>query len=511
MERNIQKYKYKLIIILRYSLIFVVISCTKEADLGILHVRSLSPGTYEIYKINKKRSKQIISEKIGEYNKDKMLSPGEYLVMAECSSRNIIIEPGKKSELFVHTLKFNTPIKPQYGDLFSLQCMHEGKKNSRQNFVNTFSLNLFPQKAHLLVNLSSLDLDLSQHEETPQIITYDLAAFRVMSNMKNSVQVPYFVTPHIKSLSITQAQKLNRWLFLLPGDYQVSLSGTKSRFSLTKGEKRTIQAAYLQVKLPSKRLLNLFTEVSGRPFDLFIYKSHLISFNEIYPVIPMEHKIIFDHSQEPATIQTKQNKLSKITAHSIMVDRGCSPWEWECIGKKEVFVFAQGMLASFYVGKTDAPIIYHQNKIALSMRSSKGIFFYIDSKTKKSVLKTGTIVLKPVPILHPHKVTELIRIEARKKPLYGHSQDVSFTRNTKMMLFEGDYFISSYVRINNKDDQKKVNKKIVRIKGHQNTEYEFPYFVSKKKYEAMFPLYLKEKQQALLRKREKQYSHNLLN
>ena len=490
---------------------FIMTACTKEGAFGVLRVNSMLSGRYEVYRLKGQDSSQIVSEKIGQYNQDCILPVGRYLVLADCSSQNVTINSKQIVEIYASSVQFKTPVKPNSGDLFSVQCVMQNLKTStRQNFLNTYDFNFIGKTVHLLVNLYPVEIKLKELKTGfSQVIEYSLSAFKVLSRLEGAMRTPYFITPGVPFASRTQAQQLNHWIFLPSGQYQISLNGTYELLLLKKGEVRVLNASYLLVSLAEKRVQELYQSRLGRSFDLFINKTHLLSFNEIYPLLPGIHRVSFDKSQRSINFESKKGEVHRILANSITVARNCSPWEWECLGKKDVMVFSQNLEQFFYEGATDVPLIYYENKISLSMRSSKGIYYQLINSNEHEQLKVGTLFLVPKPVLHHDKTTELVRVEAIQKPLVGHSQDIPFGRVTKMLLFQGKYHVSLYIK--KRDGTKERVRKIIKIKGGDTNEYIFPYLLPPKKYQKQQKKYVKIRQAKYYKDRKKKVVQELIN
>ena len=60
-------------------------------------------------------------QSIGAFNQDQPLSPGQYLLLADCSHRVVIVRAGRRF-LYSPPARIRTPHPQLPGDVFSVQC-----------------------------------------------------------------------------------------------------------------------------------------------------------------------------------------------------------------------------------------------------------------------------------------------------------------------------------------------------------------------------------------------------
>src|SRR5690606_18643865 len=134
-----------------------------------------------IYRYATEKKAVFVSEQVGHFNQRMALSPGSYLVLADCSSTTITIYPGQTAKLSVHTVDFIAPRDPGGDDSFSLQCSRSEETRSRQIFNNKFSLNLIHGVREVLVGMVPLTIDFPKlaARGKPIELKYKLAAIQV--------------------------------------------------------------------------------------------------------------------------------------------------------------------------------------------------------------------------------------------------------------------------------------------------------------------------------------------
>src|SRR5262245_41398513 len=84
-------------------------SCDRILHTGTLRVASPTDGNFEIFRVSTESPLQFVAEQIGSFNKDIQLSPGSYLILADCSSQSVVIRPDAREELRAYEVRFETP------------------------------------------------------------------------------------------------------------------------------------------------------------------------------------------------------------------------------------------------------------------------------------------------------------------------------------------------------------------------------------------------------------------
>ncbi len=135
-------------------------ACDTSRLQGALIVNYIGQGQYDIYKIASESPLQFVSEQAGSFNQTQHLSPGSYLILADCSSKVVSIYPGGRVELTAHKVNFLPMQPPSPQDKFSVQCQRSDRTQSWQHLTNHFSLAVLAGKRDLLVGMVPMELQL---------------------------------------------------------------------------------------------------------------------------------------------------------------------------------------------------------------------------------------------------------------------------------------------------------------------------------------------------------------
>lgn len=466
----------------------LLVACQPAAK-GYLRVKALDPGTYEIYSIAGDSTLQYVSEKIGRYNEDLALTPGSYLVLADCSNATVIIHPDARKEIIAHSVEFLPPHTPAKGDIFSVHCDRYTRTHSRQRFSNRYSFNMLSGEGHLLVSMTPLRIDFAGPAQAtqPQTIKYRLSGVKVSEAQHGASHTPYFVSSASGPLSVTQVQRFGRWQFMLPGKYIVSVNGTENLVDLAQSEAHVIEPAYLEVKSPPEVDLSLYSSIRGTPFEIEINQRVQISANERYPLLPGDMKMRVFGSSQIDTITLAPSEVKTIELRSVRVDLNCSRWEWECLGKREVMLYESGQHYPFLRSYSDLPVLFNGKDVEVEVEGSKGLRYGVADSERDTVLKVGQVVMVPKPAYKPGVMMDLVRMEAMEKPMSGYSYDIKPDHPTTFTMIAGSYNFGRYTTVTvSKTDQERTGQrqKIVVLPG-KKIYWPFGYYVSEQKYKRL--------------------------
>lgn len=463
------------------------LSCNRSNSFGFLHVESANNGTYEIYKVIGDTTLQFVSEKVGQFNKDLKLTPGSYLILADCSHQIVIIHPGETSKLIAHTVKFIPTHPPKDDDIFSIQCSRYEKSHLRQHISNRYTFHMVSKVKDLLVGMQSLKIDFPSKAQKPLNLEFKLSSIKV-NNFKGNQPShisPYFVSPAKGLLSITQAQKFDKWQFLLAGDYIISLNGTKLKATLKESEALIIEPAGLRVNSPAKVDLSLIPQIKGSPIALEINGPHELEINQIYPVLPGQASIRLEGSRELTMIDLEEQKLTELNSKSLHIHLGCSPWEWECLGKREVNLYEGKKLYPLMDSMTDMPILHLSDDLFVGIEGSPGLLYKVPSSKASVHLHVGKVVFTPKPIHKAGQYTDLVRLEAIHQPQVGYSYDILPEQASTMTLFTGYYALVRYISYSSPDIERSTSKQFIQVRPGKTTYVEVPYYLSESKVKAI--------------------------
>lgn len=452
---------------------------------GFLRVKSLQEGTFENYLVSKENPIQFVSDSVLSFNKENPLKPGRYLILADCSSEFVTIIPGVTKELVAHSVKFQTPHEAQSKDLFSIQCERFGKALLKQSLKNKFSLNVLSGERSLLVSMKPFSIKLNQAGDdlNPREQIYKLAAIQVENSDKLTTSPQFYVSPSDNFLSVTESQNFGSWQFLLPGKYFIEVNGTKQEVDLKEGEIKSIKPGFLKVVTSEKVNLSRHTEINGTPAALEINAGHLLSFNDIYPVLPGKIEVFIGKVKNAQSIQVKDGETAQLETRSILVDLGCGIGEWGCLGKEGVYLYHSNQLYPFSEGTSDVPILFFDRDIWFGLKGSRNIRYRIPPEKRDYVVQIGHVELIPTPLLKTSHITDLVRVESQRKDgsITGYTFDVPFERSIKMPLLSGDYFLVEYISKNGLDGERRRIQTPFKIVAGSVERLSFNVFISEKK------------------------------
>ena len=474
----------KLFVILFLSLLQFIPACQRSPKNGTLLVESVTEGSYEIYSIAGDASLQFVSEHMGHFNQQLSLSPGSYLILADCSHQNIIIHPGEQVKLMAHEVEFVPPHPPAPEDLFSIQCSRYEKSQLKQQIKNRFSFHMISNREDLLVSMQPLRVEFAEATGQRELLTkpkklsFKLSALQVAAWGEGLPEQspPFFVSPDKNLLSITQPQSFGRWQFLLPGSYKVEVNGTGMTVDLKESEARIIKPAGFKVQTNPDVDLSLYQQIRGRPINVEINSHHIFDINAFYPVLPGPGKLRFDGSGRIHDVEFVENKVTSQHMNSVLIDLGCAPWEWECLGKTEVNVYLPNDHYPFLESISDVPILYKDKVIQVGLEGSKGIRFKVPENRKNTILHVGKLKIVPRPIFKTGYLTDLVRLESGDPSVTGFSHDILPDRITTMPLIAGQYQLVRYTNQQQENDRV-ATKFSVRIDAGEISTIEIPYYL----------------------------------
>jgi hypothetical protein len=476
-----------------YLLIFLSLRCSPIQKKGYLLTLAPDAKEYEIYQIKDKNSFSLFADRKGKYNKKIPLEPGYYLIIVDCSSKQVVITANQTTTIKTVELEFKAPHPLKNDDIFSIRCTRNKRLKWHQNLKNQLNLMVFPGKHKLLINSSLFHIDLKEEKEK---YIQKLSAIKIASTLKRkTIFLPsFFVKPSRESLSMIQSQKINRWLFLLPGEYTISLNGTKKTTYLKPQSSLIIHSAYIKFS-PKNFSQQPYIDIWKSPFFFKINDQKLPPAQTYYPILPGTINISLVKANKSYRLTLKEHEKYVLDLPQVSVNQGCGPWEWECIGNKEVLFFADKEISPFYIGTTDIALFYlaKNQSYTIALRSSHGIRHKIFANKKTSHIDIGRATFIPKPQLKPHHYSDLIRLEAADLQLSGYSENLAIDKSSNLDLFAGKYKLVSFTSSYNHDNPRSKKEKTIYIKKHQHHYIEFPYFVHLKAYKKAQQNYLKSK------------------
>lgn len=483
-------------------------ACNKPVPKGSITVLSSGEGTFDIYKVGKEDPFQLISEYVGEYNKEVQLTPGFYLILADCSSEMVVVLPSSKKTLVSHRVLFTTPNNPENDDKFSILCSRHAKSKSNQKLVNKFELNILSGVREMLVGMIPLKLDLTDTSKGSLQKEFLLSSFKVEDENNTLAENSFFVSPLGGLISITEYQSFGKNIYLLPGKYKVQVNGSSMNIVLNAGEVREVVPAFLKITSPKGVVPSEVTKGGGEPLFVEMNESHRLNYDEVYPILPSEFTLRLSDSkvQKVFDVASKENLV--VPTNGIKVNFGCKEYEWECFGKKSVFVYQKDADFPFIAGKTDYPILFLDEEVYVEIEGARNIKKKVISSGSLESLDVGYLHIHPKPSLKKGTYTDLLRVEASDDKLSGYSIDLSLVQPTRLPLLLGSYEISNYISYVDDDVGDRTDTKIrVNITKGLERDIFMRIYLKESKYKK----YLKKQNQLDRRRTRQVYSKLPLN
>lgn len=465
-------------------LVLTIKQVAKDGPAGALRVVAPSDGTYEVYRIESESPLQFVSEQIGEFNKDLALAPGSYLILADCSSYQVIIHPKKTETIISHDVTFVPPREPQGTDKFSVQCNRYAETRSRQHVTNRYQFHVLQGKRDLLVGMVPMQIDFDAMPEAnqPKKLSYNLSAIQVSAYEDMKSETSYFVSPTGGMMAVTEPQLFGQWQYLLPGAYQIEVNGTRMEVNLKEGEQREITPAFLKISAPEDVDLELSSQISGNPVYIQLNQDHWLNLDEVYPVLPGVATLKVNGSQEPYDVTLTEGKLTEKTARSVLIHSDCSPWEWSCLGNTPVFLYEQDKLYPFAEGVTDVPLLFlKETDVWASLQGSRDIRYKVPQKQQSIDLRTGKVKFIPSYTHKPGLITDLARVEAANLPFSGETLDIQLERESEMPVIAGTYFFTQYISLTANEGERRKKRDYINVRANKTTEIEFVVYLSEKR------------------------------
>ena len=462
-----------------------LVGCQEKVPQGQLEVQAPQSGSYEIYRVNGREPLELVSERIGAFNKLISLNVGPYIILSDCSSREVIINPDATKKLVAYEVEFQPPHELGKSDLFKIQCSRHDHPQAQQQLTNRFRLMMLKGSWELLVGMTPIKIDLSSPDTAKSGgHSYQLSAIRVEGEPGDANTDSFFVSPGSSLLAVTQSQVLGSWLYLMPGKYNIELNGSKQDVTLEDSVRlKSISAAYLTVNTSDKIKKYLASPNLQDPLAVKLNASHWLDLNHKYPLLPGRVSLQLTNSIKKLFLDLKSGELHTESTKSIYVNLDCPPWDWDCMGSKKVFIYEPKEDHAMATGTTDAPLLYFDDEVWISIEGSRNIRYRLSGKTVDHELNTGRIRLVPEHDYKQGQVTDLVRVEVLKSPKFlGNSLDVQLEKKSNMVLITGTYRFSNYVSQAWQDGVRVKKSKLVYVSKNSLQTLGFKVLVPESKY-----------------------------
>jgi hypothetical protein len=461
--------------------------CDKEHLAGSLTVRHVAEGSYEIYKLASEQPLQFVSETSSQFNDKVMLTPGSYMVLADCSSEIVNIYPGSDITLVAHRVHFVPLQPPGDQDKFSIQCLRSEKTRSRQNLKNHFSLAILAGTRELLVGMIPLRLDLtaaSAPDGSPdsRVVSHVLSSISVAAKGRPPLD-DFFVSPVGGVTPFTENQQPGAKLFVLKGTYDVQLNGTETTVTLGEGESRNIQPGSLMVSTSPNADITRAEQIRGAPLFAEINGEHYMNLNTAYPVLPGKLSVRLATSLRPQEFEISEGESLDLHARNIVVDLGCEKDDWACLGSRKVRLFEKDKNYHFAESQTDIPVLFFEKDVAVGIEGSRNIKMNLNAADDQRA-KVGFLEVIPTPTHKPGILTDLMRVEPSGGSMIGASLDMTLDKPTVMPLLAGQYHLAQYTFFTSDGSRRKTSQSVY-IGPGQRLRIEVQTFLSEKRMAAI--------------------------
>jgi hypothetical protein len=421
----------------------LVLSCHLGNSKGTLTVSFVGNGNYEIYKIANEQPLQFVSETTTPFNEKVSLSPGSYMILADCSSEIVNIYPGSDVVLTAHAVNFIPLQPPGEKDKFSVQCTRSERTRTRQNLQNHFSLTVLAGTRDLLVGMIPLRLELSAAEsKESRVVSYVLSSISVAAT-ENKTSDGFFVSPVGEINPYTESQSPGSKLYVLSGSYDLQLNGTEMTVELREGESRIIEPATLVIETSKNVDLARAEKVKGAPLFAEINGEHYMELNTTYAVLPGTIDVRLSSSLRPTSFDIEEGEKLTVHARNVLVDLGCVEDDWACLGSRKIRLFEKDKNYHFAESQSDSPILFLEKDVALGIEGSRNIKLGLSAGDDLKV-KVGFLEVTPSPSFKAGVLTDLMRVEPSGGGLHGASLDMVLDKPTTMPLVAGYYQLAQY-------------------------------------------------------------------
>ena len=462
-------------------LLLLTLSCTRVTEPGSLYVAAPRGGQYDIYRLGSRQPLQYLSEQVGHLNQAIPLEPGQYLVLADCSSATVTIKPRTQSRLIAHEVHFVPPHKPGKGDRFSVQCDRHSQTRFRQHLTNHYSFILLHGKRKMLVGMMPFEPDFSEQKDTPHRFQYPLSSVKLSRYPEMKLESRYFSSPALGMMAITEPQKFGHWQFLLPGSYIIEVNGTRMVVPLREREVKVIRPALLRIEIPPEVDADLSAEIRGTTLYAELNEKHYLDLDETWPVLPGKARIRLTGSTHSQEIEMSEGEYLVKKARALMVRSDCAPWDWDCLGRRKIFLYTSSNSWPVAQGYTDVPVLFFEPDIRVGIQGSRDIRRQIPDDQAWTVLRLGRLELRPSVQARSGIFTDLTRIESVQSDMEGHSMDVPVEKISSIPLIAGRYVLAQYHSFTNADLERRMTRQALIIPAGFTRTVSFPVYLQEKK------------------------------
>ena len=355
-------------------LLSIALACQRTSKPGYLYIKADSTQKYQIFK---KERHKYVSIQNAEFNRNIQLDEGEYIILTQCSQRNVHIEKEKVTKLNAYSVEFHSPIKKRKKGSFTIYCHMNSYLTQTKKINDTYKLYSISPSIELLVGLSELKLNFLSPLYKENKIDINLAAFSLRStSTSREKNEAYFLSPDSDKSILTKSQKLGEWFHLIPGKYKVFLNGSSKSISLKENELLEMSSSQIIIKTPKKT----HDEDKPQTNQIILNDNSQLYYNQEYNLLPGTVKIKLDGSLHESIHELLPNKVHNYQARAITVKRYCEPYNWRCLGKENILIFEGKESYPKIEATTDKIIYYDFVKARIGIEGTQNLQYSIPIK-----------------------------------------------------------------------------------------------------------------------------------
>lgn len=416
------------------------------------------------------------------------LSAGTYLLLADCSHQIITIEKQKTHRIPLRKLLLKMP-QQELGSSPGVEifCSRGEGGFWRQRFDQVSELYVLPGNHSITVEMVPYEIQSTED-------TLLLSALLVQGK-KGAKH--FYLSAQKRGPSITKKYPVGSWIALLPGEYEVSVHGSKKLIRLFPQGKLTLALSHFRVTTPEGVVLKNALSYMRRPYGFTLWQGesfYRLQLNRTYGILPGQYELQLDLSDSKTPLTLKPDSEQTLPLRSLSLDYRCEDFSFDdkmpaCDESMDVYLYfekeAHPIKASSHM-----PILFHHHRVSVQLGGSHGLRKLIrwssqDFSLKKLAL--GVVVISGVKVYTKSEVTELVRVEvldqeSKNKNSLGVSEDIKGKVST-LYLIPGTYGLVSYSSLekNGIFTQERRVMKVFTVKENKLMSLSYPYYLKEPK------------------------------
>lgn len=377
------------------------------------------------------------------------MAKGSYLLLADCSHHVVTIKTRQHALVPLKKVRFLRPELQSNGKLEILCKRVQGAFD--QWLSDATELYLLPGKHRFFIQMVPYEIITQNHQnfEVP------LAALRLTEGPQPGGDI-FFLSAPSPALDITQKLAVGQWIYLLPGDYNLTIHGSQKRVHLKAGDTMEVPLGSFTLKTPLDASLTDIPKVTGKPYGFdFITSSSTsqLAVNTTYSVFPGKYQIQLMGATKTQSLTVQPGKHATLNLKALTIKTPCPEGTHSsgCLGEIDVSLFLGSQMIQ---SLNDIPILYLGSKVTAALHTSFGLKKTLPESVTHQVTTPGTVTLSSEIHDDPTRQTELIRIESLTQSAQNAEKSLSheFTEDLRSMpkhikalhLLPGEYVLMTY-------------------------------------------------------------------